>query len=449
MSGLKPVAQVWEMIIVRIVHSIGLSLRGNARETEGGAINCSDHVEGRAAPFALLASGVWLAVLLSGCRSSQVQSAGPPPPVPVSVATAAQESFPIDIRAVGTAEASAVIQVRSQVSGVLVRVGFSEGADVQQGDLLFEIDPRPYQDALQLAEAALQRDTAVLKQAQANQARDAAQAKSLQADADRFAQLVKEGIVSRSQNDQVSAAAEANRASISADEAAVESARASMDSDRIAIARAKLDLSYCQIQAPVGGRTGNLLVHQGNLIAANAAQPLVTINRLEPIWVSFGVPEEHLNAIRQSAAGRQLAVGVALQNDSAQRASGMLSVIDNAVDPATGTIRLKATFDNRNRLLWPGQFVDVSLTLGIERNVVVVPAEAVQPGQRGQVVYVVNPNQTVELRQVTVGLTRGNKVSIAKGVAAGETVVIDGQLRLVPGARVRAVPLGMVDSEKL
>jgi multidrug efflux system membrane fusion protein len=191
-----------------------------------------------------------------------------------------------------------------------------------------------------------------------------------------------------------------------------------------------------------------LLVHQGNLIAANGTQPLVTINRLEPIWVSFGVPEEHLTAIRQSAAGSQLAVHVALQNDADQRASGMLSVIDNTVDPATGTIRLKATFDNHNRLLWPGQFVDVSLTLGMQSNVVVVPAEAVQPGQRGQVVYVVNSNQTVELRPVIVGLTRGNKVVIDKGVAAGETVVIDGQLLLVPGAKVRAVPL-VTDSQKL
>ena len=387
-------------------------------------------------------------MVLNGCRSSQVQSAGPPPPVPVSVATAAQESFPIEIRAVGTAESSAVIQVRSQVSGELVRVGFSEGTDVQQGDLLFEIDPRPYEHALQLAEAALQRDTAVLKQMQANQARDAAQAKSLNADADRYAQLVKEGIVSRSQNDQVSAAAEANQASISADKAAIESALASIESDRTAIARATLDLSYCQIHAPVGGRTGNLLVHQGNLIAANGTQPLVTINRLEPIWVSFGVPEEHLTAIRQGAARSQLAVHVALQNDPDQRASGMLSVIDNTVDPATGTIRLKATFDNHNRLLWPGQFVDVSLTLGMQSNVVVVPAEAVQPGQPGQVVYVVNSNQTVEVRPVTVGLTRSNRVVIDKGIAAGETVVIDGQLRLVPGARVRAVPL-VTDSQTL
>jgi multidrug efflux system membrane fusion protein len=392
--------------------------------------------------------GLWLIMVLNGCRSSQVQSAGPPPPVPVSVATAAQESFPIEIRAVGTAESSAVIQVRSQVAGELVRVGFSEGADVQQGDLLFEIDPRPYENALQLAEGALRRDTAVLKQGQANQARDAAQAKSLNADADRYAQLVKEGVVSRSQNDQVSAAAEANQASISADQAAIESALASIESDRTAIARARLDLSYCQIHAPVGGRTGNLLVHQGNLIAANGTQPLVTINRLEPIWVSFGVPEEHLAAIRQGAARSQLAVHVALQNDADQRASGMLGVIDNTVDPATGTIRLKATFDNHNRLLWPGQFVDVSLTLGMQSNVVVVPAEAVQPGQRGQVVYVVTSNQTVELRPVTVGLTRGNKVVIDKGVAAGETVVIDGQLLLVPGAKVRAVPL-VTDSQKL
>src|SRR5581483_3723539 len=299
---------------------------------------------------------ILLTIVLSGCGSSPVKSAGPAPPVPVSVAMATQESMPIEVHAVGTVEASAVIQVKSQISGTLMRVAFAEGTNVNEGDLLFEIDPRPYQEALRQAETSLQRDNALLSQARANLARDVAQSKSLQADAERYVQLATAGVVSRSQTDQTTAAAEANKASISADQAAVESEQAALESDRTAIATAQLNLSYCQIHAPVSGRVGNLLVHQGNLIAANSATPLVTINRLEPIWVSFGVPEQHLPAIRKSAEGRQLRVTVSLQGDASQKAAGILTVIDNTVDTTTGVIRLKATFDNKDRVLWPGQF---------------------------------------------------------------------------------------------
>jgi multidrug efflux system membrane fusion protein len=184
-------------------------------------------------------------------------------------------------------------------------------------------------------------------------------------------------------------------------------------------------------------------------VSANAATALVTINRLQPIWVSFGIPEAHLEAIRRSASANQLPVMVSLQNDAKQFARGMLSVIDNTVDPTTGTIKLKATFDNANGVLWPGQFVDAALTLGMERDAVMVPAEAVQPGQSGQIVYVVKEDQSVELRPVIVGLSRGKKVVIDKGLAKGETVVVDGQLRLFPGAKIRAVPASGVDSQEL
>lgn len=362
---------------------------------------------------------------------------------------AMQESMPIEVRAVGTVEASAVIQVKSQIGGTLTRVAFAEGSNVNEGDLLFEIDRRPYEEALRQAEASLQRDSALLTQAQANLARDVAQSKSLQADAERYAQLVKNGVVSKSQGDQTTAAAESNKASINADQAAIESTRAALESDRTTIDTAKLNLSYCEIHSPVSGRVGNLLVHQGNLIAANSSTALVTINRMEPIWVSFGVPEENLTAVRKSADLRQLPVSVSLQGDPSQKATGVLSVIDNTVDTTTGTIRLKATFENKNRLLWPGQFVDTALILGTQQNVVVVPSEAVQPGLRGQMVYVVKPDQTVETRIVTVGLTRGGKVVIAKGLKSGETVVIDGQLRLSPGAKIKAVPAGSIDSQQL
>jgi multidrug efflux system membrane fusion protein len=390
------------------------------------------------------------AAWLAGCNSSSpVRSAGPPAAIPVSVAVTTVESIPVEVRAVGTVEASAVIQVKSQVSGELVKVGFAEGADVKQGDLLFVIDERPYQEALQQAQNAITKDTALLAQVQANLTRDVAQSKSLLADARRYSELAQQGVISKSQSEQSSAAAEAIQATIGADQAAVESAKANIEGDRTAINTAKLNLSYCQIHAPVSGRSGNLLVHQGNLVAANAATPLVTINRIRPIWVSFGVPETYLTEIRQSAGSGTLPVTVALQNDASKTTRGTLTVIDNTVDPATGTIKLKATFDNANGLLWPGQLVDSSLTLGMAQNVVVAPAEAVQPGARGQVVYVVKPDQSVELRQVTVGITRGNKVVIDKGVGKGETVVTDGQLRLFPGAKIRTVPADKVDSQEL
>jgi multidrug efflux system membrane fusion protein len=361
--------------------------------------------------------------------------------VPVSVAVATEESVPNEIHAVGTVEASSVIQVKSQIAGELIKVAFTEGADVHEGDLLFQIDPRPYQEALRQAEAALARDTAQMHQAEANLAKDAAQSKSLEADAVRYAQLAKEGITSRAQNEQTQAAAETNRGALKADQAAIDSARASIDSDRSSVDTAKLNLSYCDIHSPITGRAGNLLVHQGNLIGANGSA-LVVIHQLQPIWVSFGVPEDQLPAIRRNSAGRKLEVQASLKEDSKQALRGVLSVIDNTVDTTTGTIRLKATFDNTQRVLWPGTFVNVSLTLDTQGRAVVVPSEAVQPGQKGQMVWVAKEGGAVEPRTVSVGATTagGNKVIIEKGVAAGETVVTDGQLRLYPGARIQAVP---------
>ncbi|MBI3665081.1 MAG: efflux RND transporter periplasmic adaptor subunit [Acidobacteria bacterium] len=389
------------------------------------------------------------ALLLAGCSSPKVQSAGGPPPVPVSVAVATQESVPVEIRAVGTVEASATVQVKSQVAGELVGVHFVEGGNVNKGDLLFEIDPRPYREALRQAEAAVVRDRAQLRQAEANLARDLGQWKNADADAARYEALAKEGVVSRTQYDQVRTNADALHESARADEAAIESARASVESDRVSVDRAKLELSYCEIRSPVSGRVGNLLVHAGNLVKANGDNALVVINQITPIFVTFGVPEQQLAAIRQSSSARKLPVQVSLQNDAGKLVSGVLTVIDNTVDPTTGTIRLKATFNNEERLLWPGQFVNVVLTLDTVNNATVVPSEAVQAGQQGQFVFVVKLDQSVESRNVTVGTTLGGKVIIEKGVAPGEAVVTDGQLRLFPGARIQAVPAGKVESQAL
>jgi multidrug efflux system membrane fusion protein len=389
-----------------------------------------------------------LAGFTSACQQQKAQSAGPPPAVPVSVAPVTAESVPIEIHAVGRVEPSAVIQVKSQVSGQIMRVAFAEGAQVNRNDLLIQIDPRPYQEALRQAEATLARDNANLRQAQANLERDQAQARSAEADAARNRQLIQEGLTSKTIDDQSRAAAEAARASILADQAAIESARASIQNDQAAIDRAKLDLGYCQILSPVSGRAGILLINQGNVVAANG-NPIVVINQVTPIWVSFNAPENFLSEIRRSSALRKLPVTAVPRDDSTHSVDGVLSVIENTVDTATGTIRLKASFENKSGLLWPGQFADVTLRLGTLNQAVVVPAEAVQQGQDGQMVFVVKPDQTVEPRKVTVGSNFGNKLTIQQGLTAGETVVTDGQLRLFPGARIKPVPAGKIDSQAL
>lgn len=394
--------------------------------------------------FAILIAAL---ALLAGCRSSQVQSAAGPPPVPVAVAVATREAVPIEIRAVGTAEPFASVQVKSQIAGELLAVRFREGANINKGDLLFEIDPRPYRQALKQAEAAVARDMAQLRQAEANLARDRAQAKNAEAEAARYEELLKQGIVARSQFDTMRTNADALREAARADEAAIENARAMIQADQAAVERAKLDLSYAQIRAPVSGRAGNLLVHAGNLVKANDS-PLVVINQVDPIFVSFGVPERHLHEVRVRSSAEKLAVEAApADTPGAPRLRGFLNVIDNTVDPGTGSVRLKAQLDNSARTIWPGQFVEVVLRLKTS-DAVVVPSEAVQAGQQGQFIYVVKSDRSVEVRPVTVGPAAGGKLIIDKGIAPGETVVTDGQLRLFPGAHIEAVPAGSVQSPK-
>jgi len=379
-------------------------------------------------------------LITCGCQKQQAQTAGPagPPVMSVSVVQATQESVPTDVRVVGTVEASAVVQVKSQIAGQLESVGFTEGQNVKQGDLLFRIDPRPYEEALHQAEAAVTRDQAQVAQADANLARDQAQTKFSETDAARQEQLNKENLASRMAADQARTTLDVTRATARASEAMVNTARATLASDQSAVAKAKLDLSYCTIQSPLSGRTGNLLVHPGNLVKENDV-PLVVIHQVEPIFVSFGVPEDHLSAIRRLNAVHPLPVRVNLQDGASRSATGTVAVIDNTVDAATGTIHLKATFDNRDSMLWPGQFVNVALTLDTVRNATVVPTVAVQEGRQGQVVFVVKPGNTVEIRPVTPGTSLGNKTVIEKGLAPGETVVVDGQMALFPGAQVRVV----------
>jgi len=388
---------------------------------------------------------VTLALFAGACKTREVRSAGPPPAVPVSVAVATQQSVPDEIRAIGTVEPSATVQIKSQIAGELTAVHFTEGANVNQGELLIEIDPRPYQEAVRQAEATVARDRAQLQQAEANLSRDEAQWKNNDTLAQRYESLMKEKIVSREQAEQMRTNEQTTHESVRADQAAIASNRAAIETDLAAVDKAKLDLSYCQIRSPITGRAGNLLVHAGNLVKVSDV-PLVVINRIEPIYVSFGVQERYLAAIRRNSTERKLPVQASPQNDPGRTITGSLSVIDNTVDTSTGTIKLKATFDNHDKTLWPGQYVNARLTLDTLNNVTVVPSEAVQAGQQGQFIYVVTTNQTVERRDVSIGRSIENKIVVEKGIAPGETVVTDGQLRLFPGAHIKAVPADKLDA---
>src|SRR5579883_2527944 len=331
-----------------------------------------------------------IGVMAAGCSASHQTQSAPPafPPVPVAVAEATEETVPIQIHIVGTVEPFSTVDVKAQVAGSLTSVKFSEGATVNQGDLLFEIDSRPFREALRQAEAAIAKDEAQLKVAQAALARSQAQFKNAQADAARFEQLSKEGISTRQQDEQVRTAAEVAQHSVSADAASIETIRASLESDRAAVEQAKINLEYCEIHAPISGRAGTLLVHPGNLVKANGDTAMVVLNQIRPIFVTFGIPERYLNQVLdQQQAHHTLPVEISVEKDS-EREHGVLSVIDNAVDVNSGSIRLKASLDNKSGRLWPGQFVNVVLTVGTETRTV-IPSEAVQVSQQGSLVYVV------------------------------------------------------------
>ena len=356
--------------------------------------------------------------------------------VPVVVVPVASRSVPVDIRSMGNVEAYSTISVKAQVGGELTRVYFKEGDYVKKGDLLFLIDPRPYEAALQQAEANHARDTAQLSQAEANLARDIAQEKYARDQAARYAELFREGVISKGQYDQFDSDAVARAEAVRADKAAIESARASMSSSKAAIDRARLDLNYCTIRSPIDGRTGNVMVKQGNLVGAGNVN-LVTINEVQPIYVSFTAPEHQLPAIKKYMAEGQLAVLAGPPNDDASQENGVLTFVDNAVDLATGTIKLKGTFTNSGLKLWPGQFVNVVLTLIVQPNALVIPSVAIQSRQEGQYVFVVRPDMTVEIRPIAVGMSVAQESVIEKGLQPGENVVVEGQLRLTPGSRVQ------------
>jgi membrane fusion protein, multidrug efflux system len=351
-------------------------------------------------------------------------------PVPVVTAHAVRKPVAVTIPAVGTVEAVSTVQIKSQVTGQLTGVLFKEGDEVRQGQLLFTIDPRPFQAALDQAQAALARDTATASNLQSEQAR--------------FADLFQRGLISHEQFDAQTAAAKASQSTLEVDKAAVESAQ--------------LNMRYTRIVSPIAGRTGSLGVHTGDLVQANSATAMVAINQVSPIYVTFSVPGRYLGDIRRFQSQRALAVEARMQAATlpgAQRQTpttvapdvqpdaavgtvekGSVTFIDNSVDATTGTIKLRGTFANADRALWPGLFTQVTVELTTDPNALVVPALAVQASQNGQYVYVVTADRTAEMRPVTVSRQQGDEAVIAKGLSAGEEVVTDGQLRLTPGAHV-------------
>ena len=409
-----------------------------------------------------------LVVMLGACSRDKAESKAPPATaaVPVAVAPVEQKAMPLQLQAIGTVEAFSVVSVRAQVGGELTKVHFNEGQDVKKGALLFTIDPRSFEAALAQAEATLAKDTGLVQQARATLqrdrarvlqtraalARDQAQARTADAEAKRYAELYKRELISLEQSEQFHTTAEALAATVRADEADVKSAEETVRADEAAIKAAeqtvrgdeamvdsaKIQLGYTKITSPIDGRTGSLMLHEGNIVRAGGTSDstLVVINQIQPVYVSFTVPQQQLPAIRRYMAEGTLEVRATPAGD-AQPQRGTVSFVDNVVDAATGTIRLKGTFTNAERKLWPGQFANVELVLSTEPDAIVVPAQAVQTGQgTSTFVFVVRDDSTVETRRITVKRTQGNETVVGDGLKPGEKVVTDGMPRLVAGAKV-------------
>jgi membrane fusion protein, multidrug efflux system len=354
----------------------------------------------------------------------------------VTTATVTSKSVPVEIRVVGSVEAYSTIRVRAQITGQLVKVLFQEGQDVKAGDLLFQLDPRPYEETIRQAEANLARNTALLRQAEANLKRDMAQEKFAKEQAARYLKLFSEGVMSKQQADQYASEFDVRSEAVQADRAAIESAQASIRADKALLENAHLQRAYCEIRSPLDARAGDLLVEEGNLVRVNDAE-LVTLKQIRPIYVTFTIPENRLTEINKYARGGTLAVLATPSGDAGPPEAGKLSFIDNTVDITTGTIRLKGTFGNQSGKLWPGQFVNVVLRLTTMPGAVVVPARALQMSQNGEYAYVVGKDMTAEMRPVKTGLRFGEEVVVESGLQPGEIVVSEGQLRLAPGMTVR------------
>ncbi len=367
---------------------------------------------------AVIGSVLAIALLLSGCGEKKQQAVAPR--VPVTVADVVQKTVPVQVRVIGNVEAYSSVGIKPQITGEIVGVHFSEGQDVKKGQLLFTFDPRPFE--------------ADLLRAQANLAQDEAKLKNAEVEAQRYTRLVEAGVVAKEQAEQIQTNHEAMVATVKADRAQVEYSR--------------VQLIYTKIYSPMDGRTGNLMLHLGTVVKANPDNPIITINQINPIYVTFSVPQQALPDIKQHMAKGKLKVTATIQGQEDRPETGTLTFVDNNVDLNTGTIKLKGTFANAGRRLWPGQYVNVALTLSEQPNAVVVPTQAIQTGQSGSYVFVVKPDLTAESRPVKVDRNFDNQAVIESGLTAGEKVVTDGQIRLVPGAKVEIKNGGMQAESK-
>jgi len=378
---------------------------------------------------------------IAGCAPKQQNSMAGMMMAPAAVraVSVTQSDVPLDFSAVGNVESMATVDIKSRVAGQVLRVYFQEGLNVVKGQLLFEIDPEPIRRQLAEIQANLAKDLALEQQARANVARDEAQLKQTRAAAGRGLELAKEGIFSKEQTEQVVATNDAAQALLEADKAAIESAAASIKADRARLSQTELQLAYTKIAAPMSGRAGVIGVKAGNLVKDNDAV-LVTLLQMSPIYVGFGVPEQLLPEIRKQNAHQPLLVTASAQGEKTE--NGVLQFIDNSVDAATGTIKIKARFDNANHALWPGEFVNVQTRLSVERDRVLVPSRVVQTGPQGKYVWVLNPaDDTVAIRPVDVLrlYKSGNMPEesvIGSGLKPGEQVISEGQMSLMPGAKV-------------
>ncbi len=376
-------------------------------------------------------------LLMTGCGGEKAAVAAKGPgrdmAIPVTAAKSVKRDVPVQADVIGTAEAISTVVLKPQISGQLMSAQFREGDFVKAGQLLLTIDPRPLEAQMNQLVAQVAKDQAALAQSQANLARDRAMENNAKGQLDRATNLQKEGIISREQFDQYVATAASYAATINADLASIENAKSQIAASQAAVETLKVQLGYTKIYAPISGRSGTLSVKPGNVVSANNSE-LGTIVQVEPIYVTFALPEVHLAALRKSG-GQRLPV-MAVPEEGGEPQQGQLTFFENTVDPTTGTVKLKATFANQNHALWPGQFVRVTLKLGEHPDAILVPSQAVQSGQDGTFVYVVKPDQKVEIKQVVASQRLGDESVIDKGLGEGETVVTEGALRLVPGSRV-------------
>jgi multidrug efflux system membrane fusion protein len=358
----------------------------------------------------MLASlGAWIFHTRSTVEAApQSRSPASTPPVPVTAGTAEARDMPVFVRGLGAVQAFNTVTLKSRVDGEIIKVDFTEGQEVKAGDLLFEIDPRPFQAALAQATAAKQKDEAQLV--------------SAVADLNRTTQLLGNGFQTRQTFDQQKAQVGQLQASIKQDQAQIDAAQ--------------LNLDYASIRSPIDGRTGARLVDAGNIVHASDNTGMVTITQLRPIFVSFTIPQQQIDTVRQSESSSVLETRALTQDDQRQLAVGKLTLIDNQVDQATGTLRMKAEFENADAALWPGEFVNVRLVVSTEKNAVTVPARAVQQGPNGSYLFAIKSDNTVEMRTVEVSQTDRDLAVIKKGLSAGERIVVDGQFRLEQGTKV-------------